>query len=238
MIKWKSLILFFVTLGILLGGTGYALWLGYNEALGFLALKHPEINITPESAAIYTPDPEVARQLEEYDNPDIGYTLKLPKNYTIFQDKNDPKISFMDKDEKWEVVIYPKLQRFDDSIVSDNPLADRFLPNATGDYYILLEQIFKNTKDPILLFQKMQYLPSDATHIKKIRTPYFFGFYIVGKSGTERTEVYRLFDDEYWHNIMVYIYDGSYPHEYVQNIIASLKNLESPSAKTEENKGE
>ncbi len=135
----------------------------------------------------------------------------------------------MARDDLWEITISQKLLRYEDSLQSN-----KYMNNPKGDYYILLKTIFQATYNPILLFQKISYLPSDTTHIKSIKTPCYFGFYVVGKSGDERTEMYRLFDDEYWHNITVRVDDSKVPHQLIQNIVASIKDDNSWTGNTEE----
>ena len=222
MIKWKSLISFLLTLVIIIGGVAGASWYFYQEALDKLAQSHPEIRIIPESSATYSPNYNVVKGFKELRKD--GYSIKLPPGYKLIEDKNDSALGIMDKNDKWRIRIQPKMIRFDETIQ-----ANRFIKNPSGDYYILLRETYKALENPILLFQKMSYLPSETTHIKKIKTPNFFGFYIVGERDGLRVENYQLFDELYWHNVSVTIYDENYPHWKIQNIISTLQNLEDLS---------
>lgn len=220
MIKWKSLIYFIITILIILGAIGGLGWYGYNKVLDKLAEKHPEIRVTIDSSATYSPDYNAIKNFEEF--KDGGYSIMLPKGYQVIKDKDDPDIDIVGAKDQWEIRIQPKLIRYDETIQGNS-----FINNPSGDYYILLREVFKSVKNPILIFQKISYLPSSTTHIKAIKTPYFFGFYIVGNEGGHRVEMYRLFDEEYWHNVIVTIYDSNFPQKRIQDMIASLRNDES-----------
>ena len=227
MINLKSLGLFFLTLAVLLGMVTGGCLFGYGKALDFLASRHPEIKVTPKSSAVYTIDEKSMKDYVEY--KDSGYSVMIPKDAHVNKVKKDPSIYIYGKDDLWEITISQKLLRFEGSLQSS-----KYTKNPRGDYYILLKDIFQATYNPILLFQKISYLPSDTTHIKSIKTPNYFGFYVVGKSGDERTEMYRLFDDEYWHNITVRVDDSKIPHKLIQNIVASLKEDSSWTGGSEE----
>jgi len=203
------------------GGGG--IWYGYDKALAKLAEKHPEINVVPRSSANYQPDYKVVKEFKEF--KDGGYSIRLPQGFEAIKDKDDPDIRLMGPKGKWEIRIQPKLLRYDESIQGSG-----LLNNPHGDYYVLMGEIFRATKNPVLLAQKMHYLPSTTTAIKEIKTPAFAGFYIVGKSDGRRTEIYRLFDQDYWHNVTVTIYDQDLPHGQIQNIIATLKNDEEAAS--------
>jgi len=220
MIKWKSLGIFILTLSIIFGlFAGGALY-GYCKALDFLANYRPEILVTPRSGAYYTRDEKVLSNFKEH--KDSGYSIMVPGDARIVKKRKDLTIYAYDKDNCWDFIVYQKLRRYDESLRSN-----KLLNNPRGDYYILLNSIFKTTWDPVLLFQKIAYLPSNTTHIKSIRTPRFFGYYVVGKSGDLRTEYYRLFDEQYWHNISVTVDDSKISHKVIQNMVASLKNDET-----------
>lgn len=220
MIKWKSLGIFFLTLFILLGLVLGAGWFGYAKALDFLYIKFPEVRVTPKNSAVYEPDDSIIKDFVEY--KDSGYSIKVPKNCRVVKKRKDPTIYISDKSDVWKITVYEKLHRYEDTIKSD-----KYITNSEGDYYVLFDSIFKSTKDPILLFQKRMYLPSDTKHIKYIRTPAFIGFYIVGESGDYRTEYYRLFDENCWHNVAVAVDMSKVSHKFIQSIIATLKNDES-----------
>jgi hypothetical protein len=233
MIYWKTLGLFVLTIFIIFGLiTGVTLF-GYDKALGFLFMKHPELRITPNSAAVYEPDPQVEKDFVEF--KDKGFSLMIPKNAKVSKEidetarRKDPNLYISDPGNAWEMIVGQKMLRYDDSLVSND-----YIKNPDGDYYQLLNYIFHATKDPILLFQKISYLPSDAKHIKTIKTPNYVGFYIVGQSGSQRTEYYMLFDDNYWNTVTIYMDDARYPHEKIQTMVATLKNDESTASKSEE----
>lgn len=227
MINWKSLGFFLLTLAVILGMITGGCLFGYGKALSFLASRHPEIKITPESSTVYAADKQSMKDYVEY--KDSGYSVMIPKDARVDKVKKDPSIYIRGKDDLWEITISQKLLRYEESLQSN-----KYMKNPRGDYYILLKTIFQTTYNPILLFQKISYLPSDTTHIKSIKTPCYFGFYVVGKSGDERTEMYRLFDEEYWHNITVRVDDSKIPHQLIQNIVASVKDDNSWTGGTEE----
>ena len=226
MIKWKSLGFFLITLTIIIGLLVAGGLYGYNKALGFLAARNPEIKVTPDSGAIYVADKNVIDDFIEH--KDSGYSIMIPKDAKVEKKRKDPTIYIYGKDNLWEIAIHQKLIRYEDSLKSN-----RFIKNPKGDYYVLMNEIFKATMNPILLFQKMSYLPSNTTHIKSIKTPEFFGFYVVGKTDTRRTELYRLFDEENWHNVSVRVDDSKVSHKLIQNILATLKNDETWTGESE-----
>lgn len=227
MIKWKSLIFFILTLSIILGAFSGAVCYTYRIALKKVAEKYPEILITPKDSTVFIPDKKVIKKYIEY--KDSGYSIMLPRGCNVIKRKNDPTIDIIDPHGDWEIRIREKLLRFEDTIQSSN------LPeNPRGDYYRLFDEIFKSTDNPILLFQKKTYLPLTTTNIKRIRTPNFFGFYIVAKEDNRRLEIYRLFDNQYWHNITVSMKNPEKSQRQVHNIIGALKNCEDTSSEEEE----
>ncbi|MCE1246335.1 MAG: hypothetical protein LWY06_06805 [Firmicutes bacterium] len=228
MIYWRTLGFFVLTIAIITGLiTGVGLF-GYDKALGFVFKKHPELKITPNSAAVYEPDPEILKDYTEI--KDKYFSIMVPKNARVTTAKRkDPQLYLSDPGNAWDITVGQKLMRYDDSLVSND-----YIKNPDGDYYQLLNYIFHATKDPILLFQKISYLPSDARYIKTIKTPNYSGFYIVGQSGSSRTEYYMLFDDKYWTTITVYVDDNRYPHAKIQTMLASLKNNETSDTDEEE----
>ncbi len=227
MIKWKSLISFILTLCIIIGGVAGASWRLYQKGLDSLSRSHPGIKITPESSTTYSPNYNVVKEMEEFRGE--GYSIMLPPGYSVIHDKDDPDLNLADEHEKWRIRIKPKMVRFDETIE-----ANRFINNPSGDYYILLRETYRTLKDPILLFQKMSYLPREADSIMSIKTPHFFGYYISGKRDNIRVENYQLFDEIYWHNVSVTIFDEHYPHWKIQNIISTLQNIEDISQPGEE----
>lgn len=231
MINWKSLGLFLLTIAVITGILSGVCLFGYGKALSYLTSRHPEIKVTPASSTVYAADEKTMKDFVEY--KDNGYSVMIPKDARVEKIKKDMSIYIHDKDDLWEVTVSQKLLRYENSLQSG-----MFIKNPEGDYYILLKNIFQATYNPILLFQKISYLPSDTTHIKAIKTPSFFGFYIVGKSGNERTEMYRLFDEEYWHNVTVRLDDSKIPHQLIQNIVASVKTDDSPAVNEEEEQAE
>lgn len=219
MINWKSLILFILTIALLLGSVTGGVWFSYNYALEKASHKFPEITITPESVAVYTPNQNVLKKYVEH--REGGYSIMMPRGYKVIRHKDDPAIYLRDKNNNFEISIDEKLIRYEKSLASNG-----LIKNPKGDYYVLLKNVFEATVNPILLFQKINYLPSSTTHIKNIKTPNFFGFYIVSGEGDRRVEIYRLFDEYYWHNIRVSIFNPDFPHWRIQNILATLKNTD------------
>jgi len=217
LIKWKSLGIFFLTLFVLMGIAFGAGWFGYSKVLDFLYRKFPEVKVTPNSSTVYKPDEKIIKDFVDY--KDSGYIIKIPKDCKITKKRKDPTLYISDKDDVWRITVNEKLLRYEDTLKSN-----KYMNNREGDYYILFDNIFNATKDPVLLFQKRMYLSKNTKHIKYIRTPAFVGFYIVGESGNYRTEYYRLFDDNYWHNVSVVVDLSKVSHKFIQSIIATLKN--------------
>ncbi|MFP4499015.1 MAG: hypothetical protein ACLFQV_12460 [Vulcanimicrobiota bacterium] len=217
MINWKSLSLFLLTLLIIIGILTTAGFIAYGRGIDFLSEKHPEILITPKNLATYKANPTYVETFKEY--KDSNYSIMLPPGYSVFQVKDEPAINLEDPNRKWTITLDEKLLRYEESLESE-----KHLNNPEGDYYILLENIYSANRNPILLAQKILYLPSSATTIKNIETPHAKGFYIISEQGEKRTEIYRLFDKYFWHNITVTIHDPAYPHSKIETIIATLKN--------------
>ncbi len=217
MIKWRSLLFFILTIVIILGSVTGMGWYGYNMVLGKFASLHPEINVTPSGVAVYRCNEKVLKSYVEH--KEKGYSIMLPPNYVCIEKRGDPSIYLRDKNDNWEIVIREKMLRYEDSLRSK-----QYPVNPEGDYYVLLKDIYNATKNPILLFQKLAYLPSSTVAIKEVVTPNFRGFYVVAGTGDRRVEFYNLFDKYYWHNVMVVIYNSNYPHWKIENILATLKN--------------
>jgi hypothetical protein len=215
-------------MGVFTGLTAF----GYNKVLHIAASLHPEIFKIPDGSTVYAESKEVSKEFTEYKDTDQGYSMKVPKGYTLFKTKEDPSITINDEQDRWEITIKEKLLRYDATIQSTGELN-----NPEGDYYVLLERTLKEKVNPFLLFQKITHIPSTTKEIKTIITPHFpLGFLIIAKSGNNRLEVYRMFDDSYWHNIFVTIKDPKYPHYKIETIIASLKNdVYKPKVDKEDN---
>jgi hypothetical protein len=217
MSKWKSLLYFILTIVIILVIFAAGAWFGYQKALGFASMKHPEIRLTLDSSETYTPDYGKMKTYKEF--KDSGYSLMLPPGYKVIKTEGDPTLTIAEKTDAWEITLQPKLMRYDETISGKN-----FIKNPKGDYYILLKETFRAVNDPFLLFQKLSYLPATSRKITEVKTPYFFGFHISAADEQGKTEIYRLFDEEYWHNVIVSINHPSVSLESMENILATLKN--------------
>lgn len=221
MINFKSLGLFLFTLFIIIALLAGGVYVGYGKALDLLSMKHPEIKITPSGSATYQVDENLARSFVPFESR--GFSLRVPKGCEIKGGPKDPGIEILSGDGSWDMLIMEKTVRYEDTIADDG-----YLKNPEGDYYILLSHIFGATRNPILLFQKINYLSSDARYIKSIKTPGFVGYFIVGKSGDRRTEQYMLFDQQEWFNVYVDMDEMRVPHKTLETVIAGLKIVPQP----------
>jgi hypothetical protein len=217
MSRLKSLLYFILTIAIIFAIFAAGAWFGYQKALSFASKKHPEIRLTLASSETYTPDYSKMSAYKEF--KDSGYSLMLPPGYKVIKQEGDPTLTIAEKTDAWEITIQPKLLRFDETISGKS-----FIKNPKGDYYILLKETFQAVNDPFLLFQKLSYLPTSSKKITEVKTPYFFGFHISAMEGQDKVEIYRLFDEEYWHNVIISINHPSVSIESMENILATLKN--------------
>lgn len=217
LIKWKSLIGFIITLVAILAVLSGGFIFAFNKVMDKIAEKHPEVNLIPSGHRVYIPDENLLKNYKE--QKDRGYLVMLPADLKMIQSAKSENIEITDAKRNIEIDIQPKLYRFDDSIKSTS-----IINNPDGDYKILLGEIFNAKDDPLLLFQKMSYLPSGSSKIEEIQTPLHTGYIITAEDEYGRTELYKLFDNYYWHNINVYINKADYPHNVIETIISTIKN--------------
>lgn len=217
MSKLKSLLYFVLTIAIIFAIFTAGAWFGYQKALGIASKKHPELRLTLQSSETYAPDYNLMKTYKEF--KDSGYSLMLPPGYKVIKQEGDPTLTIAEKTDAWEIIIQPKLLRYDETISGKG-----FIKNPKGDYYVLLKETFQSVNDPFLLFQKLSYLPTSSKKITEVKTPYLFGFHISASEGPDKIEIYRLFDEEYWHNVVVSINHPSVSPECMENILATLKN--------------
>lgn len=205
----------FLILSLLSGGV----WFSYGKALAFIGELMPELKVIPQGLLVYSPDESLEKNFRAFKGR--GYSLLIPKDAQVEEKEKDPNLYIYDRDSRWSMVINEKLIRYEDSIVSD-----KHLINPDGDYYILLKSIYEATADPVLLFQKKYHLPSRTKKITSIKTPYCEGFLIITESSTAKYYYYRLFDDDYWYNASVTLYDDE-ADMTIKMMMGSLRHYES-----------